>query len=270
VLFGLGVVAAVLWVAGLVCFVTGAYRFFSLARRERFVGALLIGVALTTVPVHTGLAQLMMLFDLTVPDRFEVWIMVYALLALGMHLLIFEDITYELRHQNAALSHAQAALKAKAMTDPLTGCYNRRFFDEVSAHELDRHRRYGLPLSLLFVDCDRFKSINDAGGHETGDRVLDLMAALLREHVRQSDYVFRWGGDEFLVMIACDEASAADKAKQIQQAFSKHPLVRKLPEGVALSVGLVTVPHDATDLLDYVGDADRRMYEEKTRHATGH
>ena len=63
------------------------------------------------------------------------------------------------------------------ITDPLTGCRNRRFFDEIIGRELQRHQRYGIPMSILFVDVDRFKAINDTLGHDTGDRVLREVAA---------------------------------------------------------------------------------------------
>ena len=88
-----------------------------------------------------------------------------------------------------------------ATTDSLTGCYNRRFFDDVIDRELERHRRHKIPLSLLFIDVDRFKGVNDALGHEAGDRVLESIAGFLMQHVRRSDYLFRWGGDEFLILI---------------------------------------------------------------------
>jgi diguanylate cyclase (GGDEF)-like protein len=252
------------WVGGLLCFVAGAYGFLQIARREQFFGALLMGAALTTLPLHAALSELLSFFRIAVPDIVEIWILVYAVLALGMHLLVFEDVTYELRKQNSALRDAQAALTAKAITDPLTGCYNRRFFDEIAPRELHRLQRHTFPMSLLFFDCDRFKSVNDGHGHEAGDRVLQLIADLLRGTARQSEYVFRWGGDEFLVMLTCDEAAAVAKAQEVQRAFAEHPLVKAIGPGVRLSVGQALVSPTATDLLGYVEEADRRMYAQKS------
>jgi diguanylate cyclase (GGDEF)-like protein len=252
------------WVGGLLCFVAGAYGFLQIARREQFFGALLMGAALTTLPLHAALSELLSFFRIAVPDVVEIWILVYAVLALGMHLLVFEDVTYELRKQNSALRDAQAALTAKAITDPLTGCYNRRFFDEIAPRELHRLQRHTFPMSLLFFDCDRFKSVNDGHGHEAGDRVLQLIADLLRGTARQSEYVFRWGGDEFLVMLTCDEAAAVAKAQEVQRAFAEHPLVKAIGPGVRLSVGQALVSPTATDLLGYVEEADRRMYAQKS------
>ena len=85
----------------------------------------------------------------------------YLITAGGMQLMTFEDMTYELRRTNRRLREAQNKLRRAVITDPLTGCRNRRFFDEIIGRELQRHRRYGIPLSLLFVDIDRFKAIND-------------------------------------------------------------------------------------------------------------
>ena len=83
--------------------------------------------------------------------------------------MTFEDMTSELRRTNRRLQTAQNKLRRMVITDPLTGCRNRRFFDEIIGRELQRHRRYGIPMSVLFVDVDRFKAVNDTFGHETGD-----------------------------------------------------------------------------------------------------
>ena len=123
--------------------------------------------------------------------------------ALGIHLLVFEDMTYELRTTNRRLEAAREELLQAAITDPLTGCHNRRFLEQVMDRELQRHARFKLPLSLLFIDINRFKAVNDSLGHEAGDRVLQYVARFLKRHIREADYVFRWGGDEFLVLITC-------------------------------------------------------------------
>ena len=100
-------------------------------------------------------------------------------MALGMQLMTFEDMTYELRRTNRRLESAQGELRQMVTTDALTGCRNRRFFDEVIGREMQRHRRYHIPLSLLFVDVDRFKAINDTLGHDAGDRVLQRRRGFL-------------------------------------------------------------------------------------------
>jgi hypothetical protein len=112
-------------------------------------------------------------------DAFFVELAVYLVTALGMQLMTFEDMTEELEAANSQLKAAQIELRHMVVTDPLTGLHNRRFFEEIIAHELNLHRRYGTPLSLVFLDIDRFKSINDTLGHDAGDNTLREVAAFL-------------------------------------------------------------------------------------------
>ena len=140
---------------------------------------------------------------------------------LGMHLFVFEDMTYELRMTNRRLEAVREELIQAAITDPLTNCHNRRFLEQVMDRELQRHTRFKLPLSLLFVDIDRFKAINDSLGHEAGDRVLQYVARFLKRHIREADFVFRYGGDEFLVLITCsgeDRKSTRLNSSHIQKS----------------------------------------------------
>lgn len=183
-----------------------------------------------------------------------------TLVMLGMHLLIFEDVIEELRSSGAALRESRDDMRAMAVTDPLTGCYNRRFLEEVETHELHQHRRYGLPLSVLYIDIDQFKTINDTRGHDTGDKVLQAVGHILRAQTRQSDYVLRWGGDEFLVLLSADEASARAKAHDLRRAFLESAIVHDLPDNVDVSIGCVAVPRDTERLAPLIDQADREMY----------
>jgi diguanylate cyclase (GGDEF)-like protein len=189
----------------------------------------------------------------------------YLVAALGMQLMTFEDMTYELRVTNRELEAAQSELRDLVTTDPLTGCRNRRFFDEVIGRELERHRRYHIPLSLLFVDVNHFKAINDTLGHEAGDRVLQQVAAFLMQRVREADYVFRWGGDEFLILISCGVEEAQRKGAELQAAFARSSKAAALPAGVGLSVGCAQVPAEARDIVPLVKEADERMYADKKK-----
>ena len=180
-----------------------------------------------------------------------------------MHLLIFEDLIEELRAAAADLAASRDDMKAMAVTDPLTRCYNRRLLYEIAEHELEQHRRYNLPLSLLYLDIDHFKAINDTRGHHTGDEVLKTLGAILRELTRQADFVFRWGGDEFLVLLSASEPEARNKAKRIRQAFLESMIVGNLPDGVDVSIGVVPVPPDTKDFDPLIDQADREMYRRK-------
>jgi len=193
---------------------------------------------------------------------------VYLVVAGGMQLMTFEDVTHELRESNRELARAKNELSQAAITDSLTGCRNRRFFDEIIGRELQRHRRYHVPLSLLFVDIDRFKAINDTYGHDVGDEVLKQVAAFLLGHIREADYVFRWGGDEFLALLSCNEAEARKRGAALETAFTRSPDVRAMPAEVRLSIGCAEVRDDETDVMSLVKVADDRMYENKRRAAS--
>ena len=159
-------------------------------------------------------------------------------IALGIHLLVFEDMTAELRRANRDLADANREVKNLAITDPLTGCHNRRFFEEIERREIQRHRRYGAPLSVVFTDVNHFKQFNDTMGHETGDRILKTIGKFLRRQVRGSDYVFRWGGDEFLLLLTCGYGEAQRKAVELKVAFERKRVTASLPEGLGLSIGV--------------------------------
>lgn len=234
-----------------------------LARQARLLGATLAGAMLlcfaavnvylaTTASLNGGGALLPIAA-------------IFLLAALGMQLMTFEDMTFELLRTNRWLEAAQDELRQAVITDPLTGTRNRRFFDEVIGREMQRHRRYKTPLSIVFIDVDRFKRINDTLGHDTGDQVLREVASFLLRHIREADYVFRWGGDEFLVLISCAEAEAVRRGRELQAAFAQSPQIAGLPPGVALSVGCVEVAADAGDIMPFVQMADERMYVDKKR-----
>lgn len=194
---------------------------------------------------------------------FFVMLAFFLVTGLTMQIMVFEDMTSELRQATQQLENAQSELREMAVTDPLTRCRNRRFFEEIIGKELKRHRRYNVPLSLLFVDINNFKAINDELGHDTGDRVLQEVAEFLMRNVRGADYVFRWGGDEFLVMWSCREDEAERRAEALRSAFSSAPGLGTLPAGVGLSVGVVEVPTDTNDVVPYIQRADELMYANK-------
>jgi diguanylate cyclase (GGDEF)-like protein len=238
-----------------------------LLRQVRMLGAAIAGVGLIALaainawvvislpsPAADGATKLLIVSAI-----------MYLVVAGGMQLMTFEDMTYELRRTNRRLEHTEKRLRRAVITDPLTGCHNRRFFDEVIGRELKRHRRYDIPMSLLFVDIDRFKAINDTYGHDVGDQVLKQVAAFLLAHIREADYVFRWGGDEFLALLSCSEAEARKRGAALETAFTASPDVRAMPTEVRLSIGCAEVRDDDTDVMSLVKVADERMYENKRR-----
>src|SRR4051812_4592362 len=249
--------AVVLGIAG------GAH--LAILRGARLLGA---GVVGTTLLV-TALTNLWMATaphgsaSLAPSDAILVDLALYLVIALGMQLMTFEDMTLELRRANVRLETAQAELRQLVVTDPLTGCRNRRFFDEIIAHELNLHRRYGTAVSLLFLDVDHFKAINDTLGHTAGDRVLREVADFLLRNTRDADYVFRWGGDEFLLLLSCREEEAHRRGTDLQLEFARLPSHPGLPHGVGLSFGCAEVSPFADSAIDALKLADERMYASK-------
>ena len=134
----------------------------------------------------------------------------------------FEMLLLKQQEQLEQLVHERTLeLQRLANFDALTGIYNRRKFRELLDNELERARRYHQPLSVVLMDIDHFKKINDQHGHGEGDRVLESIAALLRNHLRKSDFYARWGGEEFIIMMThTDLRTALQVAEKIRQLLS--------------------------------------------------
>jgi diguanylate cyclase (GGDEF)-like protein len=244
-------------------FAAAGVAHLALMRQTRLLGAAVVGAMMLVFALANGWWAFGEPTSLGLSDRATFLnLALYLAMALGMQLMTFEDMTYELRLANRRLESAQGELRDLVTRDPLTGCRNRRFFDEVIAREIQRHRRYRIPLSLLFIDVNRFKAVNDTLGHEAGDRVLQRVAAFLVRSVREADDVFRWGGDEFLILISCPLVEAERKAIELKFAFAEEDAAT-LPPGVGLSVGCAAVTPEATDIMAIVKRADAMMYQDK-------
>jgi diguanylate cyclase (GGDEF)-like protein len=139
--------------------------------------------------------------------------------------------------------------RALALRDALTGCFNRRAFYKLFRREADRARRLGAGLSLLSLDIDQFKAINDAYGHGFGDEVLRLLARRVRALVREPDLLFRWGGEEFLVLVPHTQPADAIYLAERIRAGVAGELFRVGDDGqaVPLTVSLGTAGADARD-----------------------
>lgn len=244
-----------------------ALHYLQLFNRTRHAGSAMIGVGLALLAASSlGIAAMSVNAAGTgglMNRALAFSAVVNIFVALGMHLLVFEDMTSELRRTNRELAAANEEVRRLAITDPLTGCYNRRFFDQIERHELRRHQRYGTPLAVMFVDVNHFKQLNDTLGHDEGDAALRAIGSLLRRLVRGSDYVIRWGGDEFLLLLTCTFAQAQQKTAEVKAAFDTDPATSSLPGGIGLSAGAAEVPADAESCADALRLADERMYADK-------
>ena len=151
-------------------------------------------------------------------------------------------------------------------TDPLTHLFNRRCLMETLTKELQRSARTNTPLSLLMVDIDHFKKVNDTFGHQQGDVVLKALADLLRAHLRQYDMAARFGGEEFsLVLPETDLVQAAHVAERLRQAASKLNFSGRLKDlRVTVSIGAATFPGGNIKTVDdLIREADYALYNAK-------
>jgi diguanylate cyclase (GGDEF)-like protein len=130
--------------------------------------------------------------------------------------------------KNLAIAHTELEQKNRdleklSITDRLTGLYNRRKLDEEIAEEYARAKRSHLPLSVIMMDIDRFKSVNDNLGHQAGDRVLSEFANILRRTIREVDLVGRWGGEEFMIQCpGTDLGGAVSLAEKLRETIATH------------------------------------------------
>jgi diguanylate cyclase (GGDEF)-like protein len=156
----------------------------------------------------------------------------------------------------------QMALEEQAIRDPLTGLYNRRYLDETLARELIRAERQKYPVSLLILDIDHFKKLNDTYGHPGGDVVLKGLAGLLQNGVRGGDIACRWGGEEFvLVLHLAGPDAAVGRAEALRATFKAARFRFDAAELAAtISIGVATFPEHAADTAALVRAADEALY----------
>lgn len=174
------------------------------------------------------------------------------------------------RHARIALENATvyASAKEHAFIDDVTGVYNVRYFMDTCEKELRRSGRYSVPLSLLFLDLDQFKRINEEFGHVEGSQILNRLCRLLKKHVRQVDTLARYGGDEFAILLVdTDHVEALAVAERIRLAVQaeKFLLTEDSSLDLTVSVGVATCPGHGVDRDGFIDAADRAMFEAKAR-----
>lgn len=163
--------------------------------------------------------------------------------------------------QNAALVET---LRAQVFVDFLTGCYNRRGFDAHMRAEVGRARRYQRPLSLLLVDIDHFKWVNDSMGHPAGDYALRRLGQFLQSAFRNTDWVCRFGGDEFAVIFPeTPKEEVARLAERLRSQIAALFPDDTLRRSVTASVGVASLPADGDEPDALLKAADRAMYRAK-------
>ena len=143
---------------------------------------------------------------------------------------------------STALARMGERQRTLAYRESLTGCFNRRAFHELFQREADRSRRLGQGLSLAFLDVDHFKAMNDERGHETGDRLLQQLALRVQSVVRETDLLFRWGGEEFVILLPhTSPQDARALAERVREAVADRPFLgAELHPAVPMTVSLGT------------------------------
>jgi two-component system cell cycle response regulator len=171
------------------------------------------------------------------------------------------------------MSAAMAQLRNQAAHDELTGVVNRREFDRRLLEEWQRSIRFARPLSLVMIDLDRFKVINDTHGHPVGDEVLRHVAGLLSAQIRQVDCLARYGGDEFvLLLVETDLTNAKAVAARLRELVVRTPCrieSKNLTIDVGFSAGVAAWPDNADKLSALVAAADADLYDSKRRGPNG-
>ena len=157
-------------------------------------------------------------------------------------------------------------VERQAVTDALTGLANRRQFYEVLGREYERAQRFGTPLSLILLDIDDFKQINDTRGHLAGDAVLHGVAATLAELIREIDMAARYGGEEFAILLPqTAQDGAAQLAERLRREIAARP-IRFGPDeidGITASFGVAAGPEDSMTQIDLIASADAALYQAK-------
>lgn len=167
----------------------------------------------------------------------------------------------KLHKNHISLLNAKEELEGLYITDRLTGVYNRVKIDEIIDIELNKKRRYDVDFSIILIDIDHFKKINDTYGHITGDTILREFALLLQNNIRKSDFVGRWGGEEFIVIsIHTEEKSAISVAQHLRTKIKENNFstINKL----SASFGL-TVSKNSDNIESIIDRADKALYEAK-------
>jgi len=216
--------------------------------------------ATTSIVVPTGLLLLRLLSGSAVSMHDELWFngLTYAYVSIASAIAV-TSFGY-------AIGCRADDLRTLATTDPLTNLLNRRAIESRLEFEWERARRYGLPLSLLMIDLDGFKQVNDLAGHTAGDRVLRGAATAILSTLRGSDYGARWGGDEFMILAPhTNRRAAIQLAERVSRRIAQHG--NDSPVTTA-SIGIVTLENGTFEDAPFshlVDEADRALYAAKDR-----
>ncbi|MDY0291089.1 MAG: sensor domain-containing diguanylate cyclase [Desulfuromonadaceae bacterium] len=172
------------------------------------------------------------------------------------------------------ISNARNFSKVRELviTDDLTGLHNARYFDEILDIEIRRSQRFNTPVSLVFLDLDHFKRVNDRHGHLIGSQVLTEIGQLIKKRLRAVDCGARYGGDEFVIILPqTDKMGAYELVANLRRRICDHVLIAEdgTPIQVTASFGIASMPEDVDNKLDLIRLADNMMYKVKATTRNG-
>jgi diguanylate cyclase (GGDEF)-like protein len=184
-----------------------------------------------------------------------------------------EELVASLIRKNKELGRLNKVFHDLASRDGLTGLYNHRYIQDALRSEFDRARKSSHPLSIIVIDVDHFKQYNDTHGHLKGDHLLQSLAELLQQGVRETDIVARWGGEEFVIICPkCPPDCAHALAQRLCNVIAAHPFVgrEEQPGGcVSVSAGVASMTSQTPDPTALVHAADAAVYEVKRSGRNG-
>jgi len=164
----------------------------------------------------------------------------------------------------SGLKNALEMEKKRARVDSLTGVANARYFSELAGKEIKRCQRYNHPLTMIYIDCDGFKSVNDLLGHQTGDQLLRFLAAAMRKNTRATDILARLGGDEFAILMPETGEQIIPEALKRLHALLSHALLEDgWPVSLSMGAAIFLQPPESADEMIY--SADRLMFLAKNQ-----
>jgi diguanylate cyclase (GGDEF)-like protein len=220
-------------------------------------------------PYHMGVASSLTIrahlerkqgnLDLALDESFQA----LALLTAEIHRLRHEELSHEIEERK----RLEAALNDLAIADPLTGLYNRRHFFNLAEMQLEQATRYERTLSVMVLDIDHFKQINDTYGHAVGDRVIKHLAGNIEPTIRRADVTARFGGDEFVILMPeTDSSQAVHLAERLQHQVAEKTISAKQSSfHLTLSIGVASSSaHNHVASIDVLLEmADHALYQAK-------